>query len=75
MIRVAQPPESWLDRIQREIRQEQNKDSTLDQDFVAPAPYHMPIEVVSIRVREHPHEERGPSGVVSWTERREMQQA
>ena len=27
----------------------------------------MPIEVLSVRVREHPHEERTPSGVVSWT--------
>ena len=27
----------------------------------------MPIEVVSVRVREHPHEERTPSGAVSWT--------
>ena len=86
MIRVAQPPESKLDRILREIRQEQESDRTLDQDFVAPAPchiplwaaglatplvapasYHMPIEVVSARVREHQHEERTPSGVVSWT--------
>ena len=38
-----------------------------DQGFVAPAPYHMPIEVVSVRVREHPHKERTPSGVVFWT--------
>ena len=38
-----------------------------NQDFVAPAPYHMPIEVVSVTVREHPYEERTPSGVVSWT--------
>ena len=51
----------------KEIRQEQDSDSTLDQDFVAPAPYHIPIEVVSVRVREHPHRERTPSGVVSWT--------
>ena len=27
----------------------------------------MPIDVVSVRVREHPHEERTPSAVVSWT--------
>ena len=40
-----------------------------NQDFMAPAPCHMPIEVLSARVREHPHEERTPSGVVSWTER------
>ena len=38
-----------------------------NQDFVAPAPSHIPIEVVSVRVREHQHEERTPSGVVSWT--------
>ena len=50
MIRVAQPPDSWLCRIQREIRQEQDRDSTLDEDFVAPALCHMPIEVVSVRV-------------------------
>ena len=42
MIRVAQPPESWLDRIQREIHQEQNNDTKLDQDFVAPALCHIP---------------------------------
>ena len=47
----------------------------LDQDFVAPAPSHIPIEVVSVRVREHPHEERAPSEVVFWAEQREMQQA
>ena len=40
-----------------------------NQDFVTPAHYHMPIEVVSVRVREHQHEERTPSEVVSWTER------
>ena len=34
--------------------------------FVAPALCHMPIEVVSVRVREHPHEDRTPPGVVSW---------
>ena len=33
---------------------------------MAPAPCHMPIEVVCVRVREHPHEERTPSGVVPW---------
>ena len=26
-----------------------------NQDFVAPAAYHTPIEVVTVRVREHPH--------------------
>ena len=51
----------------REIRQEQNNDTTLDQDFVAPAHYHMPFEVVSVKVSEHQHQERTPSGVVSWT--------
>ena len=35
---------------------------------MAPAPYHMPIEVVSVRLREHPHEEKTRSGVVLWTE-------
>jgi hypothetical protein len=29
-----------------------------NQDLVAPALRHMPIEVVSVRVREHPHWER-----------------
>ena len=53
MIRVAQPPESKLDRIQREIRQEQDSDRTLDRDFVAPAACYMPIEQVSVRMREH----------------------
>ena len=35
--------------------------------FVTPALTHIPIEVVIVRVREHPHEERTPSGLVSWT--------
>ena len=52
MIRVAQPSESYWDRIQRGIRQEQDSDTTLDQDFVAPALCHMPIEVVSVTERE-----------------------
>ena len=39
-----------------------------NQDFVAPTLCHMPIAAVSVRVREHPQEERPPSGVVSWTE-------
>ena len=55
MIRIAQPPESELDRIQREIREEQDSDTRLYQDFVAPAPCHMPIEVMRVRVRQHPH--------------------
>ena len=49
--------------------QEQDSDTTLDQDVLAPASYHMPIEVLSVRVREHPHDEWTPSGVVSWKER------
>ena len=61
MIRLAQQPDEYLDRIQREIRQEQDSDTTLDQDVVAPVSYHMPIERVSVRVREHPPEERMPS--------------
>ena len=28
----------------------------------------MPFEIVTVRVREHPHAERTPCGVVSWTE-------
>ena len=40
MIRVDQPPESKLDRMQRKIRQERDSDTTLGQDFVAPAPSH-----------------------------------
>ena len=46
---------------------EQDSCRTRNQDFVAPAAYHMPIEVVSVRVREHQHQERTPSGVVSET--------
>ena len=57
----------------KESGREQDSCRTRNQDFVAPAPYHMPIEVVSVRVREHPHEERTHSGVVSGTEQREMQ--
>ena len=34
---------------------------------MAPAPSYIPIEDVSVRVREHPHAERMPSGVVFWT--------
>ena len=34
---------------------------------MAPALYHTPIEVVSVRVREHQHRERTPSSVASWT--------
>ena len=56
-----------------ETSREQDIERRLNQDFVAPAPYHMPIEVVSVRVREHPHEERTPSRVVFWRERREVQ--
>ena len=39
----------------------------LDTRFVAPALYHMPIGVVSVWVREHPHEERTPPREVFWT--------
>ena len=67
MVQVVPPPESQLDRIQRDIRQEQDNDKKLDHDVVAPALCHMPIEAVSVRVREHQHEERTPSGVVFWT--------
>ena len=65
MIRLARPPESQLSRIERETRQEQDSDTTLDQDVVAPVSCHMLIERVSVRVREHPPEERMPSRVVS----------
>ena len=75
IIRVAHPPESSSDRIQIETRQEQDSDTTLDQDFVAPAPCHMPTEVVSVRVREHQYWDRTYSGVVFGAERRELQQA
>ena len=34
---------------------------------MAPASYYMPIEVVSVRVREHQHQERTPFEDVSWT--------
>ena len=43
MIRVAQPQESKLDRMQRKIRQERDSDTTLGQDCVAPALYHIPL--------------------------------
>ena len=58
-----------------ETSREQDIERRLNQDFVAHAPYHMPIEVVSVRVREHQHLERTPSGVVFWPERREVQHA
>ena len=48
-----------------EMSRDQGIERTLDQDFVAPAPYHMPIEVVRVRVGGHQHQERTPSGVVS----------
>ena len=54
-------------RDQKESGREQGSCRIRNQDFVAPAPYHLPIEVMSVRVREHQHEERTPSGVVSWT--------
>ena len=54
-------------RNQKESGREQDSCRTKNQDFVALAPYHMPIEVVSVRVREHQHEERAPSGVVFGT--------
>ena len=50
-----------------ETRHEQETERTLNQDFVAPAAYLMPIEVVSVRMREHQHLARTPSGVVFWT--------
>ena len=34
---------------------------------MTPAPSNIPIEVVSVRVREHQHLEGTPSGVVFWT--------
>ena len=34
-----------------EISREKNIERTLNHDFAAPAPYHMPFEVVSVRVR------------------------
>ena len=52
-----------------ETSQEQESDTALYQDVLAPAPCHMPVEVVRVRVREHPHEERTPSAFVSWTDR------
>ena len=52
---------------QKESGREQDSCRTRNQDFVAPAPYHMPIEVVSVRVREHQHRERTPSRVVFGT--------
>ena len=39
--------------------------------LVAPALCHMRIEVVSVRVREHQHSERTPSGIVFGVEQRE----
>ena len=54
-------------RNQKESGREQDSCRTRNQDFVAPAPYHMPIEVASVRVREHQHRERTPSSIVSWT--------
>ena len=47
-----------------ETSQQPNIERTKNQDFVAPAPSHIPIEVVSVRVGEHQHWERTPSGVV-----------
>ena len=67
MIPVAQAPESYLGPVKRDIRQEQNNATTLDQDFVAPAPCHIPFEVVCVRIEEHQHRERMSSGVVFWT--------
>ena len=46
---------------------EQDSCRTRNQDFVASATYRMLIQVVCVRVRVHPHEERTPSGVMPWT--------
>ena len=54
-------------RDQKEGGREQDSCRTGNQDFVAPTPYHIPLEGVSVTVREHQHQERTPSGVVSWT--------
>ena len=35
--------------------------------FVAPASFYIPIEVVSVRIEEHQHRERTPSGFVLST--------
>ena len=75
MIRVPKPPESYLSRTQRGIQQQRDKNTTPDQDFVALAPCRMPIEVVSVRLREHPYGESTPASIMSWTERRDMQLA
>ena len=45
----------------KEIRQEQESCRTRNQDFVSPASYNTPIEVVSVTVREHPYRERTPT--------------
>ena len=54
-----------------QTNQQQDSDTTLSQDLVAPAPSYIPIEVVSVRVTEYQHLEGTPYGVVLWTERRE----
>ena len=59
-------------RNEKESGREQDSCRTRSQDFVTPALCHMPMEVVSVRGKEHQHEERTPSGVVSWRERREI---
>ena len=52
-----------------ETSQEHGIERTLNQDFVAPASCNMPIEVVSVRVREHQHQERDTTGLVRRSER------
>ena len=54
-------------RDQKESGREQDSCRTRNQDLVAPAPSNIPNEVASVRVREHQHLERTPSGVVFLT--------
>ena len=54
-------------KLSRERWRRQGSCRTGNQDLVAPALRHMPIEVVRVKVREHPHEERTPSVIVFGT--------
>ena len=51
-----------------DTNQQQDSDTTLSQDRVAPALSYIPIEVVSVRTREHQHFERDKAGIVRRSE-------
>ena len=60
----ANSPTTREMKISRKRRRRQGSCRRRNQDFVAPAASYIPIEVVSVAVRDHQHRERTPSSVV-----------